>query len=74
MEFVSDVDKQKSKQLADLEKAKHTIDLPKRDFMTVNIDYGQMGVGGDNSWEPRTHKEFQLSEKVYKYSYVLKLK
>jgi len=57
-----------------LEEAKHPYDLKDADFITLNIDHQQMGVGGDNSWEPRTHKEFQLSEKVYKYSYVLKLK
>ncbi|MEN0050120.1 MAG: hypothetical protein AAF806_23855, partial [Bacteroidota bacterium] len=57
----------------DLEKAKHTIDLPNRDFMTVNIDYGQMGVGGDDTWSPRSrpHEEFRLDEGKYRYEFVI---
>ena len=37
---------------------RHPFELPARDFITVNIDLGQMGVGGDNSWGARTHPEF----------------
>ena len=33
-----------------LKKALHTNDLKSANSLTVNIDYGQMGVGGDNSW------------------------
>jgi len=29
---------------------KHPSDLAKQDFTDLNIDYGQMGVGGDDSW------------------------
>ncbi|MEM0994753.1 MAG: glycoside hydrolase family 2 TIM barrel-domain containing protein, partial [Bacteroidota bacterium] len=35
---------------ADLENAKHIIDLPQRDFITLKVDYGQMGLGGDDTW------------------------
>ncbi|MEL6944577.1 MAG: beta-galactosidase domain 4-containing protein, partial [Bacteroidota bacterium] len=57
----------------DLEKAKHTIDLPQRDFMTVNIDYGQMGVGGDDTWSPRSrpHKEHRLDGSKYRYEFTI---
>ncbi|MEM1135245.1 MAG: glycoside hydrolase family 2 TIM barrel-domain containing protein [Bacteroidota bacterium] len=60
--------------MEDLERGKHTIDLPKRDFITLNIDHSQMGVGGDNTWSPasRPHEEFRLSEKKYAYSFTLK--
>ncbi len=34
----------------DLSKASHDWELPTRDFITVNLDHLQMGVGGDNSW------------------------
>ena len=37
----------------DLEHATHTSDLPNRDTITVNLDYGQQGVGGINSWSTR---------------------
>ncbi|MEN8128054.1 MAG: hypothetical protein ABFR90_09660 [Planctomycetota bacterium] len=46
--------------MEDLEKAKHINELPSRKTITVNIDYGQTGVGGDNSWGARPHKEYTL--------------
>ena len=36
--------------MADLATASHDFKLPRRDFITVNLDHLQMGVGGDNSW------------------------
>ncbi len=38
--------------MEDLETARHINELPHRDVVTVNLDYKQMGVGGDNSWAP----------------------
>lgn len=29
---------------------RHTTDIEKRDLVSINIDYKQMGVGGDTSW------------------------
>ena len=37
---------------ATLEAAEHTNDLTPADHLTLNLDYGQAGVGGDNSWMP----------------------
>jgi len=34
----------------------------------VYIDHAHMGVGGDDSWSPSTHKAFLLEEKQYRYS------
>jgi beta-galactosidase len=48
---------------------RHTIDVVPRDLTAVNIDYRQMGVGGDNSWGARTHPEYRLSEQHYAYSF-----
>ncbi|MEM9888798.1 MAG: glycoside hydrolase family 2 TIM barrel-domain containing protein [Bacteroidota bacterium] len=58
---------------ADLAAAKHTIDLPERDFITIKVDHAQMGVGGDDTWSPRSrpHEEFRLSAGSYKYSFIL---
>jgi len=56
----------------DLEQAKHTNELPRRDFITVNLDYKQMGVGGDDSWGARTHPEYMLPAKPYTYRFRLK--
>jgi len=47
--------------MEDLEKATHTNELPRRKTITVNLDYKQMGVGGDDSWGARTHPEYTLS-------------
>ena len=30
--------------------SRHTADIEKRDFVRVNIDMKQRGVGGDDSW------------------------
>src|SRR3990170_7293379 len=35
--------------MEDLEQARHIHELPRRDAITVNLDGGQMGVGGDDS-------------------------
>jgi beta-galactosidase len=36
----------------------------------VNVDMAQMGLGGDDSWTPRVHPEYQLpANKVYTYSF-----
>ena len=48
---------------------RHTIDVVPRELTSVNIDYKQMGVGGDNSWGARTHPEYRLSDRTYSYSY-----
>jgi len=42
-----------------------------RDTITVNLDYKQMGVGGDDSWGARTHPEYTLPARPYKYSFRL---
>ncbi|UCG48156.1 MAG: hypothetical protein JSU94_22100, partial [Phycisphaerales bacterium] len=58
--------------MQDLEKATHIHELPARDFITVNLDYKQMGVGGDDSWGARTHPEYTLPAKPYSYSFRLR--
>ncbi len=48
---------------------RHTIDVEERDLTSINIDYRQMGVGGDDSWGAFTHPEYRLTEKEYSYSF-----
>ena len=50
---------------------KHLNDIKPRDIITWNIDYKQMGVGGDNSWGARTHKEYTLPPGNYSYRFML---
>ena len=40
-----------------VKKQRKPIDVPKRDFISLNIDLKQMGVGGDNSWGARPLKK-----------------
>ena len=58
--------------MEDLEQATHTHELPRRNFITLNLDYKQMGVGGDNSWGARTHPEYMLPARPYTYRFRLK--
>ena len=51
--------------------ATHTWQLPEEpEFFTVNLDYKQMGVGGDTSWSPRARplEPYQLRAEPYEYS------
>lgn len=58
----------------DIENALHTYDLKKRDFITLNIDYKQMGVGGDDSWSKKAlpHEPFRVPVKDYAYSFLIR--
>ena len=58
--------------MEDLEGAKHTYEPQPRKTITVNLDYKQMGVGGDNSWGARTHPEYTLPYGVYSYRFRLR--
>ncbi len=51
---------------------RHTNDVKPRDLTSVNIDYKQMGVGGDDSWGARTHDQYRLTGKEYKYAFRMK--
>jgi beta-galactosidase len=56
-----------------LEKANHPNELPENDFITVNIDLKQMGVGGNDSWTKRAMplKQYQIKPGKYSYSFTL---
>lgn len=42
------------------------------DLIWWNIDYKQMGVGGDNSWGAKTHSEYMLPYGDYEYGFTLR--
>jgi beta-galactosidase len=48
---------------------RHLNDVKSRDLTSINIDYKQQGVGGDDSWGAWTHDEYRLREKTYNYSF-----
>lgn len=47
----------------------HTIDVKSRELVNLNIDLGQMGVGGDDSWGAKIHPQYRLLGKKYEYSF-----
>lgn len=51
--------------------SRHTFDVKFRDLTSVNIDYKQMGLGGDDSWGATTHPEYRLTEDAYSYSFMI---
>jgi beta-galactosidase len=57
-----------------LEIANHTNELPVNDFITINIDLRQMGVGGNDSWSQRAFplNQYQIISGNYSYSFLLK--
>ncbi len=52
--------------------AKHPYELRKDDRIWLYVDWQQMGVGGDDSWNPRVHPEFQLNQSSYQFRAVLR--
>jgi len=48
---------------------RHTNDLVERDFVELMVDYKQMGVGGDDSWWARPHKQYQIPAGKYSFSF-----
>ncbi|QLG44650.1 glycoside hydrolase family 2 TIM barrel-domain containing protein [Costertonia aggregata] len=50
---------------------RHTTDIPKRDLVNINIDYKQMGVGGDDSWSAQPHDEYKIFPYDLEYAYVI---
>ncbi len=56
----------------DLATATHNFELPKRDFITFNLDHLQMGVGGDNSWGLPVNDPYRIMpDNTYEWSFTL---
>ena len=58
--------------LDNLTKATHTHMIKDDGPTTVNLDHMVMGLGGDDSWNPRTHKEYLIPPGTYSYSFTLR--
>ncbi|MCK5443882.1 MAG: DUF4981 domain-containing protein, partial [Maribacter sp.] len=65
-QYNSDFDSGETKQ------QRHTFDIKKRDLVNINIDYRQMGVGGDNSWGFMALDQYQIKPRDLSYSYVIR--
>jgi beta-galactosidase len=59
-----------SKELNDKD---HAHELEEHDFITLNIDHKQMGVGGDDSWTvfSRPHEPYRIPALPYKYTFII---
>ena len=55
----------------DLQQALHPFQLPPRDFVTLNLDLKQQGVGGDDSWGAWPHDADTIPCREYNYSFRL---
>jgi beta-galactosidase len=53
----------------DLENCDHPYKMRAAAGFFVNIDLGQMGVGGDDSWGAQTHDEFRFKDTKYLLQY-----
>ena len=51
---------------------KHGSEIKPKDFTTLNIDYKQMGVGGEDSWGAWPYPAYRLDKGEYKYSFRIK--
>jgi len=59
--------------LDELESRKHPWELKPCDGWVIYLDYGQMGLAGENSWGARPWPEYQLrADREYAYSFILK--
>ena len=57
---------------ADLEDAKYSWQMERREDITLSIDMQQTGVGGDDSWGARTHDEYTVWPEPLIYSFRLR--
>ena len=54
---------------ADKSVNKHTSDIQVRDFISVDMDFGQTGMAGDDSWWSRAHPQYTLYPGDYCYAF-----
>ena len=47
----------------------HTNDVKPRDFVNLNVDLAQMGLGGDNAWGAEIYRQYRLLGSKYEYSF-----
>ena len=54
-----------------LEAATHDYQLPDKPFYSVQVDYKQRGVGGNNSWGLKPLDKYRLLDNHYEYSFLI---
>jgi beta-galactosidase len=56
----------------DMNSGRHAFELPRRNYITLDLDLKQQGVGGDDSWGAWPHDTFLIPCQEYSYSFRLK--
>jgi beta-galactosidase len=51
---------------------RHTDDVKPGSLVTLNLDYKQMGVSGDDSWGAKALPQYLLKPRPYAYSFILR--
>ncbi len=49
--------------------AKKSQEIERDGRVTLSLDLAQMGLGGDDSWSPRVHPEYQLTAPEYRFAF-----
>ena len=58
---------------ADLERSLHAHEVPDLGEVFLRLDFGQMGVGGDDSWGAQPHPEYRLpSSQPYRATWAIR--
>ncbi len=52
---------------------RHSIDVPQRPNIYLNIDYKQMGVGGDDTWGAPVHNNYKIFPGDYFFGYIIRV-
>ena len=55
----------------DIENARHEHEITRRDFIEIQLDHQQMGIGGDNAWGAEVHEKYWVKAKPYRYTIAL---
>ncbi|MFC0215071.1 glycoside hydrolase family 2 TIM barrel-domain containing protein [Paenibacillus chartarius] len=57
---------------AELEAHDHVYKLPPSDRTVLRVNYRQMGVGGDDSWQAKTHPDYTLfANRTYAFEFLI---
>ena len=52
--------------------SKHTIDIKEKDLVQLNIDLGQRGLAGDDSWWSKPQEKYQIKgNQKHSYSFYI---
>ncbi|MFI3305092.1 MAG: glycoside hydrolase family 2 TIM barrel-domain containing protein [Rikenellaceae bacterium] len=51
---------------------RNSVDLKREENIFLNVDLGQKGIGGDNTWGNPVHVDYRMLMRSYRYNYTIK--